>query len=155
MFVDTQHFSTLLQQEIEQVNLVHQLLLKQQAAITTDDLTQLHDAQQQLELALAQLQQTAVIRSEWMQSQGLSLDNSCLEHPELKDSLEITSFWGNLEQAYLKNQELAVSLSDTALTLRLRTQQKLNVLQGKNDEAGLYNKDGKTHQASTGPKIQA
>lgn len=156
MAVNIAYFTELLEQEQQLVQKVYQLLQQEEQALTDNHLAQLQALQEQQQRSVTQLQQHAEQRLQWMQSQELPLSSECLLHPVIAQEENISRLWHTLSEQYLQNQKLSAKLAETTLGLRYRTQQKLNILHGRNNESDLYNKSGKPHSKTTGlSSIQA
>lgn len=145
MAINVIHFSELLQQEHDLAVALQKLLQREEKALTSSDLPQLEKQQTQHQMLVNQLQEHAEERLQWMQSNGLPLSSECLQQPAIQQEANISRLWHKLSEQYLLNQKLSAKLSEVTLGLRHRTQQKLNILHGRKNEANVYNKSGKTN----------
>ncbi len=128
-----------------------QLVLLQEVDILREQQPeQLHGLQEPKQTLLAQIQQTASDRLAWMTSQQLSHSPACLEHPAIANHGHIPSQWQQLANLYEENRQLSAQLSELVMHARFRTQQRLQILRGGNNDPHLYNEQGKAKGVTKG-----
>lgn len=145
MATNATHFKELLQQEHSIAAALYDLLLDEEKTIANNKLPQITDQKKQHQLLVTQLQEQAEKRLQWMQDNQLPLSSECLLDPAIQQEATIDRLWHTLSEQYLLNQKLSAKLAEVTLGLRHRTQQKLNILHGRNNEPSVYNKSGKTN----------
>ncbi|GGY39242.1 hypothetical protein GCM10011297_10560 [Bacterioplanes sanyensis] len=111
---------------------------------------QLQPLQAPKQTLLAQIQQTANERLEWMTSQQLPHSPACLEHPDIANQDQILKLWQQLASAYDDNRQLSAQLTELVLVARHRTQQRLQILRGSNNDPHLYNEQGQAKGVNKG-----
>lgn len=142
MAPDANFFSALLDTEHQTLIALHDTLEQELEALAQDHLTDLEQLRQNNAALVQQLQKQSAARLAWMQEQGLALSAQCLNTPSLRD---LQPLWLKLEAQYQANQRLSIKLSQIVLGVRLRTEQKLKILLGRQNEPYLYNQQGGTN----------
>jgi flagella synthesis protein FlgN len=77
-----------------------------------------------------------------MKEHQLPLSAQCLDTDNLQ---ALRPLWQQVEAQYQANQRLSTKLSQIVLGVRLRTEQKLKILLGRQNEPYLYNQQGGTN----------
>lgn len=147
---DTALFETLLQQEHILAEQLYQLMQQEQQALAAEDLQALQELQPLSADALEQLRLHASNRLQWMQDHDLPHSAACLQHPSMQTAANIHRLWHALDLQYQHNQTLATTLSEVILSARHRTQQKLKILRGQQNDPHLYNVRGQTSRLKQG-----
>lgn len=142
--------ASLLKQELTLAVQLHQLMEQEQSALGANDLQALQELQPQSAQTVEQLRNQADLRLQWMKDQQLPLAAACLDHPSLQPAANIRRLWQTLEQQYLRNQKLSETLAEIVLTARFRTQQKLKILRGQQNDPHLYNGKGQANHVPKG-----
>ncbi|MDK2779471.1 MAG: flagellar export chaperone FlgN [Pseudomonadota bacterium] len=150
MSIDTQHFASLLDQELTTARDIHGLMLQEKDALSANDLNTLQQLQQTKAARLQTLKDTAQTRLQWMQDQHLDSSAICLSHPDIRRAANIGHLWQELESQYHSNRTLSQQLSDIVLTARHRTLQKLKILRGRQNDPHLYDNKGNANNLSQG-----
>lgn len=156
MVLNFSDFQTLLVQEQVLAEALNSLLNQEQNALSNDDLESLESLQKHKKTALADLQQQAQQRLQWLEQHQLPISAQCLLEFSQPQQEKLQPLWSQLEEIYQQNQQLSARLSDMVLILRHRTQNKINILHGKTKDTTLYNQQGLPHGAGLGKQsIQA
>ena len=150
MTADAELLAEYLEQEYQLADQLYRLMQQERDALATNDLRALQDLQQQSASAVERLKQQASLRLQWMQEKQLPLASACLDHPSLQAHTPLRTLWQRLEQQYQRNQTLSESLADIVLTARYRTQQKLKILRGQQNDPHLYNDKGEASRLRQG-----
>ena len=150
MSQDNDTLASLLEQELTLAVQLHQLMEQEHTALGANDLQALQELQPQSARQVEQLRNLASDRLQWMKDRQLPLASSCLDHPSLQPAANLRRLWQMLEEQYLRNQKLSEILSEIVLTARFRTQQKLKILRGQQNDPHLYNDKGKASSLKQG-----
>ena len=150
MSIDTQHFATLLDQELDIARQIHDLMQQERGAIRANDIATLQHLQYTSSQHLQQLRDHACGRLQWMQQAGLDTPEQCLNHPDIRAAANIGRLWQDLDQQYARNRQLSQQLCDIVLSARHRTVQKLKILRGRDNDPHLYNDQGKENHLNNG-----
>lgn len=150
MTLDTSKFTQLLEQELACLQKLTAHLQQEKAAIEQNDLPLLENLQTSKKHLLANLQQQASSRLQWLEEQQLPLSNACLDSFSDSDITTISPIWNELEKEYQQNQQLSAKLSEIVLILRHQAQKKLKILRGQFNEAPMYNQQGKHNSLGLG-----
>ena len=146
----TEELSQLLKIELKLAYQLQFLMQKEYQAIEQQQLKYLEELTTDKANILTQLQQDAHNRLQWMQDHGLPITSHCLSTPPLRDCPQCQALWHALADIYQDNRQQSNRLADIVLTLKRRTQRKLDLLSGKPSDAMLYNPSGTTHSQPTG-----
>ncbi|ASP40626.1 hypothetical protein CHH28_19000 [Bacterioplanes sanyensis] len=150
MSLNIEPFARYLHTELELTTALHQLLVQELDVLKQQQLEELKALQPQKQQLLQDIQACAEQRLGWMTEHQLPHSPDCLEHPDIVNSGEIQPLWQQLASQYDANRHLSETLSDLVLKARYRTQQKLQILRGGNNDPHLYNEHGKTKGVNSG-----
>lgn len=150
MTADAEHLADYLEQEYQLAEHLYRLMQQEQDALASHDLRALQELQQQSASAVNQLQTQATLRLQWMQEQHYPLAAACLDHPSLQPAANLRRLWTRLEKQYQLNQTLSAVLAEVVLSARHRTQQKLKILRGQQNDPHLYNDKGEASRLRQG-----
>lgn len=140
----TQPLIELMQQEIITAQTVQRLMQDEQQAIKQRQLKTLEQLTTTKATVIKQLQQQAEARLTWLHQHQLPLTAHCLTIPPLSDCESSKVLWQTLADVYADNRQQSEELADIVLTLRRRTQKKLELLRGQINGSPLYNQTGGT-----------
>ena len=143
-------FEDFLQQELFLAQQIQALMLKEQTALSDNQIEVLEQLRPLSVDAVNMLKAHSSKRLVWMQQHNLPLNASCLSHPDLNNAVNIRRLWQTLEQQYLSNQKLSAKLAEIVLASRLRAQQKIRILQGRQNAPQLYNNKGEASRLGNG-----
>lgn len=138
----------MMQQEIKTAQTVRQIMQDEQHAIEQRQLETLEQLTTKKATVLKQLQHEAENRLTWLQQQQLPLTSHCLTIPPISNCATSQSLWQELTDIYADNRHQSEKLADIVLTLRRRTQKKLELLRGQISGSPLYNQTGTTQSDS-------
>ncbi len=146
----TQELSYLLKQELQLAHQLQEIMQEEFQAVETQQLEKLEKLTTHKASVLNQLQQSAEVRLQWMQQHGLPITSHCLTTAPLSECQQSKAWWQLLATTYEDNRQLSSRLADIVLTLKRRTQRKLDLLSGKPSDQVLYNQTGTTQGQQTG-----
>lgn len=146
----TQELSGLLKQELQLAHQLQEIMQEEFQAVETQQLEKLEKLTTHKASVLNQLQQSAEVRLQWMQRHGLPITSHCLTTVPLSECQQSKAWWQLLATTYEDNRQLSSRLADIVLTLKRRTQRKLDLLSGKPSDQVLYNQTGTTQGQQTG-----
>lgn len=153
MALQTAFLTELLTSEQQLAEQLHGQLQQQLAAIKHNRLSEFESLRQQSAALLIELQTQAQQRIAWLEQHNLPTNADSLTHPALQP---LAPLWQSTQQHYQKNQALANILNEVVLHARLRIQQRLKILLGKQNEPYLYDqKGGANHLQSSYGYTQA
>ena len=150
MSQDNDTLASLLEQELALAVQLHQLMEQEHTALGANDLQALQELQPRSARQVEQLSNLASDRLQWMKDQQLPLAASCLDHPSLQPAANLRRLWQALEAQYLSNRQLSETLAEIVLAARFRTQQKLKILRGQQNDPHLYNGKGEAKNVQKG-----
>ena len=146
----TQELSYLLKQELQLAHQLQDIMQEEFQAVESQQLEKLEKLTTHKASVLNQLQQSAEARLQWMQQHGLPITSHCLTTVPLSECQQSKAWWQLLATTYEENRQLSSRLADIVLTLKRRTQRKLDLLSGKPSDQVLYNQTGTTQGQQTG-----
>lgn len=146
----TQELSCLLKQELQLAHQLQEIMQEEFQAVETQQLEKLEKLTTHKASVLNQLQQSAEVRLQWMQQHGLPITSHCLTTAPLSECQQCIAWWQLLATTYEDNRQLSSRLADIVLTLKRRTQRKLDLLSGKPSDQVLYNQTGTTQGQQMG-----
>lgn len=147
---DIDYFASLLRREYELAWQLHKLMEQEKDALADHNLQALNDLRHQSTVAIEQLRTQAGSRLQWMQHRQLPLSAACLDDPALQPATQLIPLWDQLESQYLHNRTLSETLAEVVLSARYRTQQKLKILRGQQNDPHLYNDKGEASRLRHG-----
>lgn len=139
---DADFFTALLNDEHHILLALHSAMESELEALDQDSLDDLERLRQESAALVQRLQQQSVDRLKWMKEHQLPLSAQCLDTDGLQT---LRPLWLQVEAQYQANQRLSTKLSQIVLGVRLRTEQKLKILLGRQNEPYLYNQQGGTN----------
>lgn len=150
MSLNTEPFVRYLCTELDIAVQLYEVLNQELDVLKDLSLEALQALQPHKQQLLTQLQQTAEQRLQWMTQQQLPHSPACLQHDCLAAHQDIPLLWQQLADQYDNNRRLSEQLSQLVLQARHRTQQRLQILRGGNNDPHLYNEQGKAKGVNTG-----
>lgn len=145
--LNTADFIQLMDQELATTRHIHDLMNAEQEAIQKQQFKQFQQLTRDKFQQLEQLTQQANSRLTWMKQHELPTTRHIIKSKHLAHCPKSQELWQALADQYEKNRQASQRLSEVILTLRRRTQMKLQILKGQTEQNSLYDQQGQTSQS--------